>query len=54
MRVPSPNKGTRRTTGLVRAHILPSRVACVVHGVPLWNCQCSGTFTYRWCFAGMA
>src|ERR1017187_878189 len=54
MRVPSPNEGTRRATGLVRAHILPSRVACVVHGVPLWSCQCSGTFTRRWCCAGMA
>ena len=52
--VPSPNEGTRRTTGLVRAHILPSQVACVVHGVPLWSCQCSSTFTRRRCRAGMA
>jgi hypothetical protein len=35
-----------KLAGRIRAHAVPSRAACVVHGVPLWICQVQpGTFT---------
>ncbi len=45
MWVPPLAGGTRRTTVLVRAHENPSRVGCVVNGVPLLSYQVvPGTF----------
>ena len=46
MRVPPKTRAPVNLAGRIRAHAVPSRAACVVHGVPLCRCQVQpGTFT---------
>ena len=46
MRVPSRTRAPVKLAGRIRAHVVPSRAACVVHGVPLCSYQVQpGTFT---------